>query len=134
MSKVGVFGKDIKENSFFILLAYWVTFFIVRGIIYGSLRHYGASPAIFFRGIHVHHFFTGFMILLFALAYYFFKEEAGRSWFLIFGVSLGLVFDEFTFWTALNFNYWSIGNFCAVVVAGIVLLFLYLFQRKQKRL
>jgi hypothetical protein len=115
------------------LLAYWVTFFIVRGIIYGSLRHYGASPAIFFRGIHVHHFFTGFMILLFALAYYFFKKEAGRSWFLIFGVSLGLVFDEFTFWSRLNFNYWAVGNFSAVFIAGIVLLFLYLFSKKSKK-
>jgi hypothetical protein len=133
MSKVSVFGKDIKENSFFILLAYWVTFFIVRGGIYGSLMYYGKSPAIYFQGIHVHHFFTGFMILLFVLAYYFFREEAGRLWFLIFGVSLGLIFDEFTFWTELHFDYWTIGNFLAVYAMGVFLLFLFLLSRKTEK-
>lgn len=132
MSKIGAFGKDVKENSFFILLAYWVTFFVIRGIIYGVLRHYGEYPAIYFRGIHVHHFFTGFMILLFALAYYFFREEAGRLWFLIFGVSLGLIFDEFTFWTELHFDYWTVGNFLAVCTVGVSLLFLFLLSRKAE--
>lgn len=125
--------RDIRKNAFFILIAYWATFFVVRGTIQESLAHLGKMPAIYFYNIHVHHFFTGFMILLFALAYYYFREDVGRLWFLILGVSLGLIFDEFTFWTELNFNYWSIGNYIAVGAAGLVLILLWLSSRIEKK-
>jgi len=105
--------------------AFWSTVLLTR-ILEVWLVALGIIPGIFIRGRHVHHFVVGFALVLVSPLMR--KTKKQTSWVLL-GVGLGLVTDEFLFWTMLEFDYWSLRNLLAVIATGTVLAVVY--QRRR---
>ncbi len=108
-------------------LGYWLTVLLTRTIIFLSLQR-GRTPAIFLRGFHVHHFITGYILLLVAL-FLGRRHKSPKTIALLLGISLGLVFDEFLYWTQMRFDYWSTANLIAIGVSGLAITLLYFEAR-----
>ncbi|MCL5771476.1 MAG: glycosyltransferase family 2 protein [Actinobacteria bacterium] len=126
--------KNFKEKLALIFISFWTIIIIVRSLIFENLRENKATQIII-KGIHIHHFFIGFVFILISAAIYYFTH--GRKRFiplLFFGIGLGLVFDEFFYWSKLQFDYWAIKNFFAIITLfGIFQLLLFIFNKKQKQ-
>ena len=103
------------------LVAFWSTVLLTR-ILEVWLVALGIIPGIFIQGRHVHHFVVGFALVL--LSHLMRKRKKQTSWLLL-GVGLGLVTDEFLFWAMLEFDYWSLRNLLAVIATGTVLAVVY---------
>jgi len=130
--------KTLKEKLTLIFISFWSIIIIVRSIIFENLRE-NKTTHIIIKGVHIHHFIIGFLLLLISIIIYRFTN--GRKRFiplLFFGIGLGLVFDEFLFWSKLQFDYWALKNFLAIIILfGIfqLLLFIFnknIFNKKQK--
>ena len=90
---------DSSSQWLLTLGAFWSTVLLTR-ILEVWLVALGIIPGIFIRGRHVHHFVVGFALVLVSLL----MRKKQTSWVLL-GVGLGLVTDEFLFWTMLEFDY-----------------------------
>ena len=120
-----------KEQAFWILVAFLITFAIVRTITY--LIHEGRGP---FRDIkvgktHLHHLVPGILLMLItgylsnALQY-----RIGRTTVAIFfGIGAALTLDEFALWFHLKDVYWQKQGrrsidivIIAATIAGLVVL------------
>lgn len=115
--------KILHLNPLAVFYFFCSTIVIVRGSILLALM-FNHEPGIFVRGWHIHHFVFGFLFLILAL------DESRKNnfpnWLLeiFYGIGLGLIFDEFVFWTFGRFDYWSLSNLYAMfalsVLAGIL--------------
>ncbi len=122
-----------KEKIALIFLSFWLTILGIRSWLFDAWRDHGQYPAIMIHGVHIHHFAIGFILILLAGALYLrsrLKRELLTLF--LFGAGLGLIFDEFSFWTRLQFNYWGLENFLATALTGLVLFVLALIPERQK--
>jgi len=113
---------------FVTLVAFWSTVLLTR-ILEVWLVTLGIIPGIYIGGRHIHHFAIGFALVLVSPVVRNIKKET--SWVLL-GVGLGLVTDEFLFWTMLEFDYWSLKNLLATVATGTLLAVLYQRNRTME--
>jgi hypothetical protein len=79
------------------------------------------------KGVHIHHFTYGVCILTIVGLYFILKRpELGSSSFkritFLYGIGLGLTFDEFGMWIRLEDNYWVRQSYDAVVTILLILL------------
>lgn len=92
----------LAQTPFWILVGFLPTYVIARIIVH-------TDPSLFLdvRGVHVHHFAYGIIVL--ALVGYVaiaFPRFRYRSWLaVLYGVGLALSFDEFSMWIHLTSNY-----------------------------
>lgn len=101
--------------------AFWATIFIVRVVEFIALL-YNRFPAIFIDRTHVHHFVTGFLLMLAGVLLVFLSDIADAVPATIFGIGLGLMADEFLYWTLGRFNYWSFANCVGTIIIALLLL------------
>ena len=124
-------GGPNKSSSslpwFLTLMAFWNTVLLVR-ILEFSLVSVGVIPGIFIKGRHVHHFVIGFVLVLISPLL---RRSRNAYWVLI-GIGVGLVTDEFLFWTMLEFDYWSLKNLLAIIAIGTLLAVLYQWKRREE--
>src|ERR1700685_613282 len=77
----------------------------------------------FLKGTHVHHLNYGIFLLSAVAGYSVFRRPVGRSadiTALLYGVAMGLTFDEFGMWLHLGGSYWQRTSVDAVIViAGV---------------
>jgi hypothetical protein len=106
-------------NPLAVFYYFCATVVMVRGgiLLMTALNH---IPGIFVKHYHIHHFVFGFLLLILTL-----DESCNprfKRWVIeiMFGVALGLIFDEFAFWTFGRFDYWSISNLLAVATLSMV--------------
>ena len=83
-------------------------------------------PDFFFHvgKTHVHHLNYGIFTLSGVGAYLLFQRPAGRklTWAtIVYGIGLGLTFDEFGMWVHLGGSYWQGASFDAVVIIAAAL-------------
>jgi hypothetical protein len=102
------------------LLTFIVTVGVARTLVF-------FTPNSFFvevNGTHIHHLTWGILIL--ALCAYLDLVLIGKKWHswlaLLYGVGLGLTFDEFAMWIKLTTKYWSWLSYTAVLLIAILLL------------
>lgn len=117
--RLTIFRTRIKKlNPLAIFYYLCLTALVVRGVIFVAVR-YNKIPAVYVSGTHLHHFVFGFLLLLLALLKT--SQKNLSNWILemIYGIALGLVFDEFIFWTQGQYDYWSLGNFYALAALSI---------------
>jgi hypothetical protein len=70
-------------------------------------------------GTHIHHFNYGIFLLAAVAGYLLFKRPKGRGLSaaaIIYGIGLGLTFDEFGMWLHLGGDYWQRASFDVVIV------------------
>lgn len=110
-------------NPLAVFYYFALTVVIVRGSIFISLL-FDSPPAIFINGWHIHHFVFGFILFVLTLDATKHKEIPRFILEMGYGISLGLMFDEFTYWALGRFDYWSHLNLVAAagiaVIAGII--------------
>jgi len=99
-----------------VLLSLMLTFVLARLVSILIALH--RMPNIFFHvhDTHVHHLNYGIFLLAGVGAYLLFSSgPAGPAAAVVYGIGLGLTFDEFGMWLHLNGDYWQRASFDAIV-------------------
>src|SRR6266576_571707 len=105
-----------------VLLSLTLTFVLARLVSILIALH--RVPNIFFHvhDTHVHHLNYGIFLLAGVGAYLLFSSgPAGPAAAVVYGIGLGLTFDEFGMWLHLNGDYWQRASFDAIVVLAATL-------------
>jgi hypothetical protein len=100
-------------------LAFVLTFIVARAIF--LLTEAGVIPELHLQigDTHVHHLNFGIFILAATGGYLLFVRPTGRALragALVYGLGLGLTFDEFGMWLHLEDRYWQRASFDAIVI------------------
>ena len=107
-----------------VLFAFLVTFISARALVFLIMSRRAPLLYLRVRGTHVHHLNYGIALLTLVSGYLLFTKprvEAWRRAALVYGVALGLTFDEFGMWLHLGGSYWQRASVDAVVViAGLL--------------
>jgi hypothetical protein len=106
------------------LLAFVLTFIVSRATVLLVMSQRIPNLYFFLRGTHVHHLNYGIFLLAALAAYLLFARPAGRAarvaaW--VYGIAIGLTFDEFGMWLHLGGSYWQRASVDAVIVVAGVL-------------
>jgi hypothetical protein len=117
------------------LFGFIVTFILARVFVFLIMA--GEMPNLYFfmHGTHVHHLNYGIFLLASVCGYSVFRRPTGRAaeiTALIYGVAMGLTFDEFGMWLHLGGSYWQRASVDAVIVVS-ALFALVAFARTLKR-
>ena len=121
------------------LFGFIMTFIISRATVFLIMS--GQIPNMYFwlRGTHVHHLNYGIFLLSGVGGYALFARPDGRVaevTALLYGLAMGLTFDEFGMWLHLGGSYWQRASVDAViVVAALIGLIAYApsLERLEKR-
>lgn len=98
-----------KEQAFWLLIAFLLTFAVVRFITYAMRAKRGPFRSINLRGVHVHHLVPGIIMVLvsgyFAIAFHLRLARTIDA--IVFGIGAALTLDEFALWLHLEDVYWE---------------------------
>lgn len=123
--------KTGKEIPFIILVSFLATFAISR-LVVNLLPDLNLNV----RGTHVHHFAYG-IILLIIIGYVLLTQPRSRKtrlkMSLLFGIALGLAFDEFAMWIQLEDAYYDRTSYDAIVIITTLLLNIVYFDEFWKK-
>lgn len=116
-----------KKLIAIILSAFLATFTISRLFVYLVLGHWMPDFFLTIKGVHIHHFAYGFIILTLVGLFLILKRPEPDSssfkwatWF--YGVGLGLAVDEFGMWIRLEDYYWTRQSYDAMIIVALLLL------------
>lgn len=116
-----------KKLIAIIISSFLVTFIISRLFVYLVLGHWMPDFFLTIKGVHIHHFAYGFVILALVGLYLLLKRPSPDSsifhwiaWF--YGIGLGLTIDEFGMWIRLEDEYWTRQSYDAVIIVVLLLL------------
>lgn len=123
--------KTGKEIPFLILISFVTTFALSR-IIVDLLPELTLKV----RGTHVHHFSYG-IILLVIIGYVLLTQPRSAKTrlqlSLLYGVAVGLAFDEFAMWIQLEDSYYDRASYDAIVIITALLLNITYFEDFWKK-
>src|SRR5476649_746169 len=117
------------------LFGFIVTFILARVFVFLIMADEMPNLYFFMHGTHVHHLNYGIFLLSVVAGYSVFRRPGGRAaeiTALLYGVALGLTFDEFGMWLHLGGSYWQRASVDAVIVVS-ALFGLVAFARTLKR-
>ena len=117
------------------LFAFVVTFILSRAVVFLIMSHRMPNLFFYLQGTHVHHLNYGIFLLTAVAGYSIFARPDGRPAeivALLYGLALGLTFDEFGMWLHLGGSYWQRASVDAVIVVS-ALFGLVAFARTLKR-
>jgi hypothetical protein len=101
------------------LFGFIVTFVLARIFVFLIMAREMPNLYFFVRGTHVHHLNYGIFLMSAVCGYSVFRRPTGRAaeiTALLYGVAMGLTFDEFGMWLHLGGSYWQRASVDAVVV------------------
>ncbi|HUA66394.1 MAG TPA: hypothetical protein VME24_11130 [Alphaproteobacteria bacterium] len=105
------------------LFGFILTFVISRVCVFLIMSKSIPNLYFFLRGTHVHHLNYGIFLLAAVCGYSVFRRPEGRAAeviALLYGVAMGLTFDEFGMWLHLGGSYWQRASVDAVIVVAAV--------------
>jgi len=117
------------------LFSFLVTFILARVCVFLIMAQLVPNMYFFMHGTHVHHLNYGIFLLAVVSGYSVFRRPLGRRaeiTALLYGVAMGLTFDEFGMWLHLGGSYWQRASVDAVIVVS-ALFGLVAFARTLKR-
>jgi hypothetical protein len=105
-----------------VLLSFMLTFITARLVSILMLLPQVPDIYLYVHDIHIHHLNYGIFLLAGVGAYLLFSSKpATPPAAVIYGIGLGLTFDEFVMWLHLNGDYWQRASFDAIVVLAAAL-------------
>ncbi len=131
-----------KEIPFIIFFSFLITFVCSRLVVRGiELNIFPKILDIFFdyvyiKEIHVHHLNFGIIILTIAGFISLIRQSNKHLYKLacLYGIGLGLTFDEFYIWFSLNDNYWNRLSYDAIIIISAIFLNIIYFKTFWKKL
>ena len=108
----------------FALFSFLVTFILARIFVFLIMSKAMPNLYFFMGKTHVHHLNYGIFLLSVVSGYSVFRRPTGRKaeWTaLIYGVAMGLTFDEFGMWLHLGGSYWQRVSIDATIVVTALL-------------
>ncbi len=111
----------LAQRTFF---GFVLTFILSRSVVFLIMSHCIPNLYCFLQGTHVHHLNYGIFLLSGVCGYVLFTRPDGRAAeaaALIYGVALGLTFDEFGMWLHLGGSYWQRVSVDAVIIVAALL-------------
>jgi hypothetical protein len=105
-----------------VLLSFMLTFITARLVSILMLLPQVPDIYLYVHDIHIHHLNYGIFLLAGVGAYLLFSSQpATPPAAVVYGIGLGLTFDEFGMWLHLNGDYWQRASFDAIVVLAAAL-------------
>jgi hypothetical protein len=104
-----------------VLVAFLLTFICARCIVFLIMARTIPNLYMYVGGTHVHHLNYGILLLSGVGGYLLFRRPVGRKQGIaaaIYGIGLGLTFDEFGMWIHLGGSYWQRASWDAITVVG----------------
>src|ERR1700733_7931054 len=117
------------------LFSFILTFVLSRIVVFLIMSDEMPNMYFFLHGTHVHHLNYGIFLMAAVCGYSVFRRPTGRAaeiTALLYGVAMGLTFDEFGMWLHLGGSYWQRASVDAVIVVA-ALFGLVAFARTLKR-
>jgi len=117
------------------LFGFILTFVLSRVFVFLIMAKEIPNFYFFLHGTHVHHLNYGIFLLAAVGGYSVFRRPTGRAaeiTALLYGVAMGLTFDEFGMWLHLGGSYWQRVSVDAVIVVA-ALFALVAFARSLER-
>jgi hypothetical protein len=117
------------------LFSFIVTFVLSRICVFLIMSDEMPNLYFFMHGTHVHHLNYGIFLMAAVCGYSVFRRPTGRKaeiTALLYGVAMGLTFDEFGMWLHLGGSYWQRTSVDAVIVVA-ALFGLVAFARSLKK-
>jgi hypothetical protein len=120
-----------KEQAFWMLVSFLLTFVVVRGITHAIRAGRGPFRDVSVGGAHLHHLVPGIFLILVTgyLSSALHLREARTVVAIFFGIGAALTLDEFALWLHLKDVYWSTQGrrsidavIVAATLAGLVVL------------
>lgn len=110
--------KHGQKVSFLILLSFLFAFMVAR--VYALVT----APILHIKGIHIHHLNFGISLLALSglLGFYFSDSKWRKKIIVLYGIGLGLTFDEFGMWLHLEDHYWIRTSYDAIIIISLILL------------
>jgi hypothetical protein len=105
------------------LFAFIITFVVSRVFVFLIMADAIPNFYFFLHGTHVHHLNYGIFLLAGVCGYSVFRRPVGRPaeiTALLYGMAMGLTFDEFGMWLHLGGSYWQRASVDAVIVVSAV--------------
>ena len=112
-----------------------MTFVLSRIFVFLIMSDEMPNLYFFLHGTHVHHLNYGIFLMSAVCGYSVFRRPTGRAaeiTALLYGVAMGLTFDEFGMWLHLGGSYWQRASVDAVIVVS-ALFGLVAFARSLKK-
>jgi len=110
----------------FVLVAFLLTFICARILVFLIMSRSVPDLYMHVKGTHIHHLNYGIFLLAAVGGLLLFGAPAGRRREIVamlYGIGMGLTFDEFGMWVHLGGSYWQRASWDAVtVVAGVLVL------------
>jgi hypothetical protein len=106
-----------------VLFSFVMTFIISRILVFLIMAREIPNMFFFLNGTHVHHLNYGIFLLAAVGGYALFQRPEGRAatvTAMLYGLALGLTFDEFGMWLHLGGSYWQRVSVDAVIVVAAV--------------
>jgi len=117
-------SSDTSHLARLVLAAFLFTFVAARCIVFLIMLHAIPDLYVYMRGTHIHHLNYGIFLLAGLGGYLLFANPAGRGRevaAVLYGIGMGLTFDEFGMWMHLGGGYWQRASWDAVTVIGSLL-------------
>jgi hypothetical protein len=118
-----------------VLFGFVVTFVASRILVFLIMAKAIPNMFFFLNGTHVHHLNYGIFLLASVCGYALFRRPEGRAadiTALLYGLSLGLTFDEFGMWLHLGGSYWQrVSVDAVIIVAAVFALLAYMRSLEQ---
>jgi len=105
------------------LFSFILTFVLSRVFVFLIMAREMPNLYFFMHGTHVHHLNYGIFLMSAVCGYSVFRRPTGRAaeiTALLYGVAMGLTFDEFGMWLHLGGSYWQRASVDAVIVVTAV--------------
>jgi hypothetical protein len=106
-----------------VLVGFLLTFMCARMIVFLIMSRSIPDLYLHVNGTHVHHLNYGILLLSAIGGYLVFRRPSGRALgaaAFLYGVGMGLTFDEFGMWIHLGGSYWQRASWDAITVVGAV--------------
>ena len=106
------------------LFGFLMTFIAARACVFMIMSKAMPNMYFFMGKTHVHHLNYGIMLLTVVAGFSVFRRPTGRVaeiTALLYGVAMGLTFDEFGMWLNLGGSYWQRASVDAVIVVSAFL-------------